>query len=84
VKLLYDRFPLDYDLAPVIVVEVMAPDLIPLTAGVVVYKLGILLICGSTGLSNWLTKAWPVSRSIVTLHILYHNLWLRVGVLGLL
>ena len=84
VKLLYDSSPLDYDPVLVIVAEVTAPDLIPSKKGVVVHNLGILLICGSTGLSDRPTMAWTVSGSVVTLHILHHNLWLRHGVLSVL
>jgi hypothetical protein len=75
---------LDNDLAPVIVAKVTTPDLITPKVGVVVYKLSILLICGSVGLSDRLTRAWLVFGSVITLHVLHHNLWLRLGVLSLL
>jgi hypothetical protein len=67
-----------------VVAEVSTPDFIPLETGVVVYQLGILLISGGTGLSNRLTKDWPVSGGVVTLDILHHDLWLRLEVLSLL
>jgi hypothetical protein len=51
-----------------IVAEVTALDLIPLKVDVVVYKLSILLICGGTSLSDRLTRAWPVSGSVITLY----------------
>jgi hypothetical protein len=51
VKLLYDGPPLDNDPMLVIVTEVTALDLIPPKMGVVIYKLGILLVYGGAGLS---------------------------------
>jgi hypothetical protein len=81
---LYDGPPLADDPAPMIVLEVTMLDLIPLKVGVVVYRLGILLILGGAGLFDRLTRVWPISSSVITLHILLHNLWLGLGVLSLL
>lgn len=84
IKLLDDGSPLNNDLESVVISEVPASGLISPKTGVVVYKLSILLICGGTGLSNRLTRAWPVSGGVVTLYVLHHHLWLKIGVLSLL
>jgi hypothetical protein len=84
IELLYGGSPLGDDLVPMVVAEVSAPDLILPKMGVVVYQLGILLICGGTSLSDWLTRDWPVSGSFVTLHVLHHDLKLGLEVLSLL
>jgi hypothetical protein len=84
IELLYGGSPLDDDPTPMVVAEVSTPNLIPLETVVVIYQLGILLVCGSTSLSDRLTKDWPISGSIITLNILHHDLWLRLGVLSLL
>jgi hypothetical protein len=67
-----------------VVVEVSVPNLILLKMGVVIYQLSILLVCGGAGLSDQLTKDWPVSGSVITLDILHHDLRLKLGVLSLL
>jgi hypothetical protein len=84
IELLYHGSPLHDDPTPVIVVEVLAPDLIPLETGVVIYQLSILLICGGIGLSDQHTRDWPISGGVITLYVLHHDLWLRLGVLSLL
>jgi hypothetical protein len=76
------RSPLDDDPVLVIVAKVSAPDLFPSKTSVVVYQLGILLIRGGTGLFDWLTRDWLVFGSIVTLHVLHHDLRLGLGVLS--
>jgi hypothetical protein len=61
IELLYHGPPLYDDPAPVIVADVSTPNLILLEMGVVIYQLGILLICGDIGLSDRLIRDWPVS-----------------------
>jgi hypothetical protein len=84
IELLYGGFPLDVDPALMVVTEVSVLDLTPPKMGAVIYQLGILLISGGIGLSNRLTRDWPVSGGVVTLDILHHDLRLRLRVLSLL
>jgi hypothetical protein len=67
-----------------VVAKITTSDRISSKACVVIYKLGILLICGGTGLSDRLTRAWPISSNVITLYVLHHNLWLKLKVLSLL
>jgi hypothetical protein len=84
IKLLYGGSPLIDDPTPMVVAEVSALDLIPLETGVVIHQFGILLIRGSTGLFDRLTRDRPVFGGVVTLYVLYHNFRLGLEVLSLL